>query len=354
MKNWQNQSVFLTGHTGFKGSWLSLWLYTLGARVYGYGLNPPTKPAIFDVLDLHDTLTSDIRGDLADLDTLTNAIQTAQPEVVFHLAAQPLVRASYADPVGTFKTNILGTAHLLQAVRSTPAVKVVVIVTTDKVYHNNEWVYPYRESDRLGGRDPYSASKAAAEIILASMRDSFFQDTEVRIASARAGNVIGGGDWATDRLVPDCFHSFANGNPVHLRSPNAVRPWQHVLEPLNGYLNLAAAMLRNEGKKYAKAWNFGPDTAGNATVGTVASKLANLWGSGAHVTCDPTTDHPHEAGLLSLDSSSARHLLDWHPRWPLDTALKNTHAWHQAWLEGANMREFTLDQIKLYQGAEHS
>jgi len=349
MTHWQDQSVFLTGHTGFKGSWLSLWLHSLGAAVHGYALDPPTEPSIFEAADVAGVLASDVRADLADLDALTAAMQAARPEVVFHLAAQPLVRASYTDPIGTFATNVLGTAHLLQAVRSTPSVKAVVIVTTDKVYQNREWVHPYREEDRLGGHDPYSASKAAAEIITASMRDSFFHDTDVRIATARAGNVIGGGDWAADRLVPDCFNSFATGTRLHLRFPDAVRPWQHVLEPLAGYLALASALLGENGKQHAKAWNFGPDAADNATVGTVAHKLAALWGGEAAVGCEPNPGHPHEAGLLTLDNSAARNHLQWQPRWPLDVALEKTHEWHRAWLDGGDMRAFTLDQIQFYQ-----
>jgi len=349
MKPWKNQSVFLTGHTGFKGSWLSIWLHSLGAGVHGFALDPPTEPSIFNTADVADVLASDVRADLSDINALTAAMQAARPEVVFHLAAQPLVRASYCDPIGTFTTNVLGTAHLLQAVRSTPSVKAVVIVTTDKVYRNREWVYPYREEDRLGGHDPYSASKAAAEIITASMRDSFFQSTDVCIATARAGNVIGGGDWAADRLVPDCFSAFAAGAPVSLRFPNAVRPWQHVLEPLAGYLTLASALLGERGKQHAKAWNFGPDTTDNATVGTVAGKLAVLWGGDATVVYQSNSGNQHEAGLLTLDNSASRNHLGWHPRWPLDVALEKTHTWHRAWLDGGDMRALTLDQIQIYQ-----
>lgn len=351
MTQWQGKPVFLTGHTGFKGSWLSLWLHLSGAKVHGYALDPPTEPSIFEAADVAGVLSSDVRADLANLDALTAAMWAAQPEVVFHLAAQALVRASYLDPIGTFATNVLGTAHLLEAVRSTPSVRAVVIVTTDKVYQNREWVHPYREDDRLGGHDPYSASKTAAEIVTASMRDSFFHDTDVRIASARAGNVIGGGDWAADRLVPDCLKSFADDAPVCLRFPDAVRPWQHVLEPLCGYLELASALLENRGKCYAKPWNFGPDTADNATVGTVARKLAALWNGTAAVVCQPGTGHPHEAGLLTLDNSAARHHLKWMPRWSLDIALEKTHAWHRGWLGGDDMRGLTLAQIELYQNA---
>lgn len=347
--NWSDKDVFLTGHTGFKGSWLSLWLYTLGARVHGYALNPPTSPSIFEVASVASTLASDIRADLAETERLTQAMADAQPEVVFHLAAQPLVRASYADPLGTFATNILGTANVLQSVRQVPSVRAVVIITTDKVYQNKEWAHPYREGDRLGGHDPYSASKAAAEIVTASMRDSFFHGSPVRIATARAGNVIGGGDWAADRLVPDCLKFFAAGEPVRLRYPAAVRPWQHVLEPLGGYLALAASLLEDPNKEHATAWNFGPDTADNASVGEVARLLAAGWGGSADVICEENTGHPHEAGLLTLDNSAARHHLGWQPRWRLGTALEKTLAWHTAWLAGEPMREVSLAQISDYQ-----
>jgi CDP-glucose 4,6-dehydratase len=348
VNTWQNQAVFVTGHTGFKGSWLSLYLKSLGARVHGFSLAPPTQPAIFNEAGVAEVLASDVRADLADLAALTSALKSAQPEVVFHLAAQALVRTSYSEPIGTFATNVLGTANLLQAARSVQSIKAIVIVTTDKVYHNREWVHPYREDEPLGGHDPYSASKAAAEIITASMRSSFFQDNNVNIATARAGNVIGGGDWAADRLIPDCLQSFAKAAPVRLRFSQAVRPWQHVLEPLTGYLVLAAALLKSEGECFAKAWNFGPDTSDHVTVGTVASKLAKLWGDSASVICESHSGQPHEAGLLALDNSAARHHLNWRPRWSLDEALHRTVSWHEQWLAGGNMQEITISQIKDY------
>lgn len=349
MMNWNDKNVFLTGHTGFKGSWLSLWLHSLGARVHGYALDPPTSPSIFDVASVASTLASDTRADLAETGRLAQAMADARPEVVLHLAAQPLVRASYTDPLGTFATNILGTANVLQAVRSVPSVRALVIVTTDKVYQNKEWVHPYREGDRLGGHDPYSASKAAAEIVTASMRDSFFHGSAVRIATARAGNVIGGGDWAADRLVPDCLKSFALGVPVRLRFPAAVRPWQHVLEPLGGYLALASSMLEAPDGAHATAWNFGPETTDNASVGEVARRLAVGWGDPARVVCEENEGHPHEAGLLTLDNSAARHHLGWQPLWCLDTALEKTLAWHTAWLAGEPMQDLSLAQIRDYQ-----
>ena len=346
---WTNTPVFLTGHTGFKGGWLALWLHALGAKVHGYALDPNTTPNLFDIARVDAVLASDTRADLADRGALQAALSAAQPTVVFHLAAQPLVRASYADPLGTFATNIMGTAHLLEAVRSVPSVRAVVVVTTDKVYDNREWVYPYRESDALGGHDPYSASKGAAEIVTASYRASFFHTpTSPRIATARAGNVVGGGDWAADRLVPDCLKAFANDQPVHLRYPGAVRPWQHVLEPLSGYLRLAEALLHNPAA--AGAWDFGPDARGDATVGQVAQRLAALWGPGARVDIPEGGNHPHEANQLRLDITRARAELGWQPRWSLEDALDGTIAWHRAWLAGADMAAISRSQIAAFGG----
>lgn len=353
-KFWKGRSVLLTGHTGFKGGWLALWLHQLGAKVHGYALNPPTSPCLFDTAGISSTLASDTRADLAELGKLRAAILSAQPEIILHLAAQPLVRESYKDPLGTFETNVLGTAHLLEAARASESIKAIVCITTDKVYENREWVHPYRESDHLGGYDPYSASKAACEIIVSSYRSSFFNQTtghSAMVATARAGNVIGGGDWAPDRLIPDCLRLFSEGNTVHLRSPNAVRPWQHVLEPLAGYLKLAYLLCQQDGKNYANAWNFGPDPSGDATVGDVASKIALLWGDAGSVSQDTSGCHPHEASLLSLDSSRARQLLNWHPRWSLEESLMKTVDWHKAWLSGSDMGAFCLEQIQAYQNA---
>jgi CDP-glucose 4,6-dehydratase len=349
--------VLVTGHTGFKGGWLALWLHRFGATVYGYALNPPTEPSLFESAGIGTILASDTRADLADLERLKSAFSEARPEVVFHLAAQPLLRASYRDPLGTLAANIMGTAHLLEAVRAIHTVSAVVLITTDKVYENCEWAYPYREIDPLGGYDPYSASKAAAEIVAASYRSSFFQGEKghpARVATARAGNVIGGGDWASDRLLPDCVRAFTKNEPVRLRRPQAVRPWQHVLGPLAGYLELAKRLCAPDGAKLAKAWNFGPDASGDATVGEIAEATARLWGQGARVEHAPSTENPHEADLLRLDSTLARTELGWKPSWSLERALTQTVAWYQAWTCCADMAAISLDQICAYEAASQS
>ncbi len=354
---WRGTPVLVTGHTGFKGSWLTCWLGALGARVHGYSLDPPTEPSLFALARAAEDLACDTRADLADISALTAALGRSQPRVVFHMAAQPLVRASYAQPVETFATNVMGTAHLLEAIRQVDSVQAVVVVTTDKVYENREWVYPYREADPLGGRDPYSASKAAAEIVTASYRASFFGGPgghPARIATARAGNVIGGGDWATDRLVPDCIGAFIAGTPLSLRYPGAVRPWQHVLEPLSGYLSLAEALLDDISPVHTLsngAWNFGPDARGDATVGQVANEVARLWGGGVRVNCAQAGHHPHEAGLLRLDVTQARAFLGWTPQWSLQQSLAETVAWYHAWQAGEDMRAVTLQQISAYNAA---
>jgi CDP-glucose 4,6-dehydratase len=343
-------SVLVTGHTGFKGSWLSLWLAQLGARVHGVAMDPPGDLSLFALARIAPLLASDIRADIRDPATLERVMRTAEPSVVFHLAAQPLVRQSYEDPIGTFATNVMGTLNLLDSVRRTPSVQVVVIVTTDKVYENHEWDYPYRELDRLGGRDPYSASKATCEIAVSSMRASFFGGSghSALVATARAGNVIGGGDFARDRLVPDCLRAFAAQQPVVLRYPGAVRPWQHVLEPLSGYLHLVDRLLSPGGQRFARAYNFGPDIAGDADVNAIAGKLARLWGQGATVECRLDKENPHEAGVLRLDSTFARLDLRWAPRLSLDQALEWTVGWERARLAGADMRRASEAQIEAY------
>ena len=348
----RDRAVLVTGHTGFKGGWLTLWLADLGARVHGYALAPPTEPNLFEVGAVAQALASDTRADLADLAALTATLERVRPEVIVHLAAQPLVSEGYRDPLGTIATNVTGTANLLEAIRAVDSVRAVVVVASDKVYENPETGHPFSERDPLGGHDPYSASKAAAEIVVASYRSSFFGEGRhpARIATARAGNVIGGGDWAADRLVPDCIRAFAAGEPIRLRRPDAVRPWQHVLGPLSGYLSLAARLLGDGGERFARAWNFGPDPADDASVSDVAQRVATLWGSGATVLrgSDPMQ---HEAGLLRLDSTQARSELGWTPCWSLQQALEQTVAWYQAWRRGDEMRAVCLEQIATHSRA---
>jgi CDP-glucose 4,6-dehydratase len=349
---YQGKSVLITGHSGFKGGWLALWLGRLGAMVHGYALDPPTHPSLFEVARVGSVLASDTRRDIADVSALKSTLHTVQPEVIFHLAAQPLVRAGYCSPAETMACNIMGTANVLEAARTSQSVRALVLITSDKVYENREWPFAYRESDSLGGRDPYSASKAAAEIVAASYRASFFSERAAhpaRIATARAGNVIGGGDWAADRLVPDCIRAFVEAAPVHLRFPGAVRPWQHVLEPLAGYLKLGEKLLAPEGEKFARAWNFGPDSGGDASVSQVAETVARLWGPGAQVSLAPAIANPHEAGLLRLDSTLARTTLGWQPRWSLEHSLRQTVAWYRAWSRGDDMAAFSRDQILGYE-----
>jgi CDP-glucose 4,6-dehydratase len=352
-EGWTNRSVFLTGHTGFKGSWLTVMLDRLGARIHGYALDPDPGHTMFSAADIAPLLSADTRADIADLGHLRAAMTAAQPALVLHLAAQPLVRESYSDPLGTFATNVMGTAHVVEAARSVPTIRAVIVITTDKVYANDGAGVPFSEGDALGGDDPYSASKAAAELVTASYRRSFFSAPDTaRVASARAGNVIGGGDWATDRLVPDCMRAFANGQSVHLRYPHASRPWQHVIEPLSGYLKLAEHLLRPRAEPVACAWNFGPPASDQASVGHVAEEVARLWGDAATVEVDAGTSHLHEAGLLALDSRRAAETLGWSPRWPLERALRETVAWQREWLAGGNMLTFTREQIEAYYGTD--
>lgn len=350
-KFWRDKRVFLTGHTGFKGAWLALWLKKLGAEVYGFSLEPPSSPNLFDLARVQNDMVADVRADLRDSGLVATALTDANPHIVLHLAAQSLVRPSYDDPLGTFATNVMGTAHVLEAARRCASVRAVVIVTTDKCYENQEWVYPYREVDRLGGHDPYSASKACAELVTACWRQSFpGMDgmSAPHIASARAGNVIGAGDWANDRLLPDCSRAFSQGNPVRLRYPHAVRPWQHVLEPLAGYLLLAESLCSEKGSDFAQAWNFGPDANSDAPVGKVAQDVAAFWGQGARVEIENSPKNPHEAGLLRLDSTLARLRLEWRPRWPLARALSETVSGYKLHAEGGDLRALVLAQIDAY------
>jgi CDP-glucose 4,6-dehydratase len=345
---WQGRRVFLTGHTGFKGGWLALWLARLGAQIRGYALAPVTEPNLFTVAGVGSVL-DDVRGDLLDRERLEAVVQEFAPEVVFHLAAQPLVRRSYAEPVGTYATNVMGTAHVLEAVRKTPSVHAVVCVTTDKCYENREWVWPYRETDALGGHDPYSSSKACAEIVSAAYRSSFFsgEDRGVALATARAGNVIGGGDWSEDRLIPDLIRGFRAGKPVLIRRPGAIRPWQHVLEPLHGYILLAEKLLTGE-RHFASAYNFAPAGSDAWPVEQIADRVAGSWGESASWTRDNDCG-VHEAGILSLDASKAKAELGWRPRLGIESALDWTVNWYRAWHRGGEMAAETMRQIAGYE-----
>lgn len=340
---WRGRRVFVTGHTGFKGGWLSLWLAQLGAKVTGFSLAPAAEPNFFETARVREVLEAHTIGDIRDAGLLSRAMAQAKPAIVFHLAAQSLVRAGYAAPVETYATNVMGTVHLLEAARSVGGVAAIVNVTSDKCYENRETAHRYREDDAMGGFDPYSSSKGAAELVSAAYGRSYFSGAGPALASARAGNVIGGGDWAEDRLVPDFFRALDRGEPLVIRSPQAVRPWQHVLEPLSGYLRLAE-MLAEGGRDFA-GWNFGPDEASERTVGFVADTLAQQLGGKVEITRAP---QPHEAGLLRLDSAKARSRLGWSPRWTLETALARTADWHRAWREGRDMQIFSREQIAAY------
>ena len=348
---WQGRRVFLTGHTGFKGGWLSLWLASRGARIRGYALDPSTDPNLFTAASVA-TILDDIRGDIRDYSKLEASMMDFAPEVVFHLAAQPLVRRSYLDPLGTYATNVMGTIHVLEAIRKTPSVRAVVCITTDKCYQNQEWAWPYRETDPLGGYDPYSSSKACAEIVSAAYRSSWFQgerspEHRVALATARAGNVIGGGDWSEDRLIPDLIRGFQAKQPVLIRRPNAIRPWQHVLEPLHGYILLAEGLLARH-ERLETAFNFGPAGEVPWSVERIATKLMNLWGEGASWICDPDQG-AHEANSLRLDASKARAELGWKSRLRIESALEWTIDWYRSWQQGAEMERVTLAQIAKYE-----
>jgi CDP-glucose 4,6-dehydratase len=351
VSGWQGRRVFLTGHTGFKGCWLALWLAKLGVQVRGYALDPATEPNMFDVAAVGNAL-DEVRGDILDRTSLEASMTEFAPEVVFHLAAQSLVRRSYSDPLATFASNVMGTAHVLEAVRKTPTVRAVVSVTTDKCYENKEWVWPYREIDPLGGHDPYSSSKACAEMVCASYRSSFFpadrlDQHHVALATARAGNVIGGGDWSPDRLVPDLIRGFLKNEPVLIRRPKAIRPWQHVLEPLHGYIHLAEKLLEQKAQ-FASAFNFGPGDDNAWPVERIATKVAKRWGKGAAWTQDRDPGI-HEAAQLRLDSSKARSELNWQSHLGIETALEWTVDWYRAWQDGQAMQDFTLAQIHRYE-----
>ena len=342
---WNGKTVFLTGHTGFKGGWMAHWLNELGASVHGYSLEPPTQPNFFAVTKLEKRLTSSVIGDILDLPTLTTALKKAKPDIIIHMAAQPLVRKSYKTPVETFSTNVLGTINILEAARQVSAAKAMLIITSDKCYENKEWFWAYRENDNLGGHDPYSASKACAEIVTSAYYNSFFVKAGVHLATARAGNVIGGGDWASDRLIPDFLRAMDRGETLKIRSPDAVRSWQHVLEPLSGYLLLLEKLYSN-GKSFAESWNFGPRDENAKTVKWVVEKLCEQLPD-LHWELDNNT-LLHEARLLKLDSSKANFRLGWSPRWNLETTLLKIAQWHQSWLDNDDMVAVLNEQIQSY------
>jgi CDP-glucose 4,6-dehydratase len=343
---WEGRRVFITGHTGFKGGWLSLWLEELGARVTGYSLGPPTEPSLFELAAVSDGLTS-LTGDIRDAGALAEAVAVADPEVVFHLAAQPLVRDSYRRPVETYSTNVLGTVHLLEAVRHAPAARAVVIVTTDKCYEDDGTGAPHSEGARLGGHDPYSSSKASAELVTSAYRASFLSDGAAAVATARAGNVIGGGDWAADRLIPDAVRAWSRGETLRVRYPAAVRPWQHVLDPLHGYL-LLAQRLWEQGQALAEAWNFGPDESDSREVRWVVERVGELWGEHARWAQDPAAS-PHETMALRLDCSKAKTRLGWQPLLRLPDALDLTVQWYRRYAGGGAMGGVTREQIRAFQ-----
>ncbi|MDI1246510.1 MAG: CDP-glucose 4,6-dehydratase [Rhodoferax sp.] len=343
---WRGKRVFLTGHTGFKGSWLSLWLHSLGAELHGLALVPPTNPNLFTEARVAQGMASSTIGDIRDLATVQQAMQACQPDIVIHMAAQPLVRLSYAEPVETYATNVMGTVHVLEAARHSPGVKAIVVVTTDKCYENKEWVWGYRENEPMGGHDPYSNSKGCTELVTRAYRSSFLQNHGIAVATARAGNVIGGGDWAADRLVPDILRAFEQNRPVVIRNPHATRPWQHVLEPLSGYLSLAE-QLYTQGQAFAEGWNFGPKDDDARPVQWIVEHMVKIWGNGASWQQDGGS-HPHEANYLKLDISKAKARLGWQPRWPLTCALEHISSWHQAWLAHTDMQQLCLSQIQHY------
>ena len=348
---WKGKKVLVTGHTGFKGSWLSLWLQSLDAEVVGISLDSPTTPSLFEQANVSKGMIS-LRQDIRNGEAIKQLFQQHKPEIVFHLAAQPLVRLSYREPVETYETNVMGTLHVLEGIRSVDSVRSAVMITTDKCYQNKEWVWGYRETDTLGGHDPYSSSKGAAELLISSYRNSYFpqdkySEHKTAIASARAGNVIGGGDWAEDRLIPDIIKAFKNNEKVIIRNPKSTRPWQHVLEPLSGYLKLAEQLEKN-GDKYAQAWNFGPIEEDARSVQWIVEKLTKLWGDNADWINDESGHLPHEANYLKLDCSKAHMKLNWYPRWDLSQTLLKIVEWHQLECKKNKCRELCLTQINEY------
>lgn len=350
---WKGKRVFLTGNTGFKGAWLSIWLAELGAEVFGYALDPPTDPSIFTMGKLTERGIHTTIGNINDEQLLRSSVKACNPEIVFHLAAQPIVRTSYEDPINTFLDNVVGTARVLDSLRGLPDLRSIVCITTDKCYENKEWEWGYRESDTLGGYDPYSASKACSELVSASYRQSFFSPSEygithsVGLATARAGNVIGGGDWAKDRLIPDIIKAFQENRKVVIRNPHAIRPWQHVLEPLHGYLSLAEH-LYEFGPKFGEAWNFGPEDVDAKSVSWIVNEFSKLWNDAPGSDLDQARQ-PHEAGYLKLDCSKAKHRLAWKPVWDLATALKKIYEWDRGMAQGTELFQLCVNQIREFE-----
>jgi len=343
---WKGKRVFLTGHTGFKGSWLSIWLNSMGAVVKGFALAPETTPSLFIEANVENLLESEI-GDIRDLDAVSKSMKAFNPDILIHMAAQPLVRLSYKEPVETYSTNVMGTVNVLEAARVCPNLKAILSVTTDKCYENQEWPWGYRENEPMGGHDPYSSSKACAELVTSAYRKSFFNsENSPALASARAGNVIGGGDWSNDRLIPDILRAFENMVPVIIRNPLSTRPWQHVLEPLSGYLMLAEALF-DKGNLFAEAWNFGPNDEDCQPVDWILNKMVQAWGNNASWKLD-TNNNPHEAGFLKLDCSKVKSRLKWEPKWNLDITLDLIVKWHQGWISGKNIQKQCLKEIEAY------
>ncbi len=348
---WKDKTVLITGHTGFKGGWLSLWLQHLGANVVGYALPPSAEPNLFTVADIASGMQS-IIGDIRQLDDVKQIFNEYQPEIVFHMAAQPLVRYSYQEPVETYETNVMGTLNILESIRCTDSVKAAIMVTTDKCYENKEWPWAYRENEAMGGYDPYSSSKGCAELLIASYRNSYFSaeklnEHQTAIASVRAGNVIGGGDWAEDRLIPDIIRAFQKGETVNIRNPNAIRPWQHVLEPLSGYMILAEKLCQN-GVKYAQAWNFGPLEKDAMPVEWIVKRTAEIWSDSTDWQVSNNDEEPHEANYLRLDCAKAHQELSWWPKWDLETALQKIVSWHRAELDNQSLKDVCFKQIIEY------
>lgn len=344
---WKNKRVFVTGHTGFKGSWLSLWLNHMGAIVRGYSLEPITNPSLFDVAKVADCVDS-VVGDICDSDKLASSMAEFQPDIVLHLAAQALVKYSYDNPLETYQTNVMGSLHVLECIRKTPSVKAAVMVTTDKCYENREWDWGYRENEAMGGYDPYSSSKGCMELLVSSYRRSYFSDGSVKVASARAGNVIGGGDWSLDRLIPDLIHAACNNQPAQIRSPHSIRPWQHVLEPLSGYLLLAQRLFESDEQRYQSGWNFGPNESDAQPVCWIADKICQVWQQGCHWQDCSSDDQPHEAQHLKLDCSKAKNQLGWIPQLCLSDAIEFVVDWHKSHLDNQDMNQLTIKQIQKF------